>query len=208
MVYAAVTRDLPQPYLREVGSQIPPAFPPDKQVELMAFTGMVLQALSFTDGAFHVELKYTRHGPRLIEVNARIGGGPMYELNRRVWGVDLVEQYLLTCLGLPIRPLKAPQPLTCLLTSDLPCPYSGVVTHTDFLQPIASHPQVIHCHIHVAAGQAVIGPDQGVPDTLGEIMVFGDTVESASQTMDELLSQIALPIVKIGESAAGHTDLS
>ena len=198
VVYAAVTRDLPQPYLREVGSQIPPDFPQDKQAELMAFTGTVLQALDFTDGAFHVELKYTRSGPRLIEVNARIGGGPMYQLNRRVWGVDLVEQYLMTCLGLPIRPRKAPQPLTCLLTSDLPCPYSGIITHADFLRPIVGHPQVIHCHTYVEAEQAVIGPDRGVPDTLGEVMVFGPTVEAASQTMAELLSQIDLPILRSG----------
>ncbi len=198
MVYAAVTRDLPQTYLREVGSQIPPAFPLDKQVELVALTGPVLQTLGFTDGAFHVELKYTSHGPRLIEVNARIGGGPIYQLNRRVWGVDLVEQYLMTCLGLPIRPLKAPQPLTCLLTSDLPCPYSGVITHADFLQLIVGHPQVIHGKTYVEAGQAVIGPDRGVPDTLGEIMVFGSTVEAASQTMAEILSQIELPIAKTG----------
>ena len=198
VVYAAVTRDLPQPYLREVGSQIPPAFPLDKQAELMTFTGTVLQALDFTDGAFHVEVKYTSGGPRLIEVNARIGGGPMYQLNRRVWGVDLVEQYFMTCLGLPIRPCKAPQPLTCLLTSDLPCPYSGTITHTAFLRPIERHPQVIHCHTYVEAGQTVIGPDQGVPDTLGEIMVFGPTVEAASQTMAELLGQIELPIAPAG----------
>jgi hypothetical protein len=28
-------------------------------------------------GVFHVELKYTSRGPRLIEVNCRMGGGPV-----------------------------------------------------------------------------------------------------------------------------------
>lgn len=34
-----------------------------------------LQALGFKLGVFHVELKATSRGPRLIEVNARMGGG-------------------------------------------------------------------------------------------------------------------------------------
>jgi hypothetical protein len=36
-----------------------------------------LQALGFHLGVFHVESKYTSRGPRLIEVNARMGGGPV-----------------------------------------------------------------------------------------------------------------------------------
>lgn len=34
-----------------------------------------VQLLGFKLGVFHVELKATRRGPRLIEVNARMGGG-------------------------------------------------------------------------------------------------------------------------------------
>ena len=194
-VYANVIRDLPQPHLKEVGSQMPPAFPADKQVELIAFAEQVLGALGFTDGAFHVEVKYTSNGPRLVEVNARIGGGPIYYFHRHVWGVDLVKQYLLNCLGVPIRPQKAPQPLTCLLTSDLPSPHSGTVTASDFLESIANHPKVIHCKTAVKIGQRVTGFDTGVPDWMGEIMVYGDTVEEASQTMDSLLAQIKFPVV-------------
>ena len=193
-VYANVIRDLPQPYMKETGSQMPPAFPADKQTEMIEFAEWVLQALEFRNGAFHVEVKYTSNGPRLIEVNARIGGGPIYYFHRHVWGIDLVEQYLLTYLGVPIRPQKAPQPLTYLLTSDLPSPYSGTVTHADFLEPIAHHPKVIQYKTKVEVGQKVIGSDKGVPDWLGEIMVCGATVEEASQIMDELLAQIKFPI--------------
>jgi len=192
--YANVLRDLPQPFMKETGSQMPSAFPEDKQAEMIALAEQVLQALEFSNGAFHVEVKYTSNGPRLIEVNARIGGGPIYYMHRQVWGVDLVEQYLLTCLGVPIRPQKSPQPLTCLLTSDLPSPYSGTVTNVDFLQPFEKHPNVIHCKTAVEVGQKVIGSDKGVPDWLGEIMIYGNSVEEASQIMDGFLAQIKYPI--------------
>jgi carnosine synthase len=193
-VYAGVTRDLTEPnHLKEAGSQMPPAFPIEKQQEMIAFTAQVLKALEFTDGSFHVELKYTSNGPRLIEVNARIGGGPIFYFNEKVWGVDLVEQYLLTRLGAPIRPRKAAQPLICLITSDLPSPVSGVVTNTDFLKPIASHPQVIHTRVKVEIGQKITGSDHGVPDWLGEIMLHAPTAEAAVQTLNELLKQVKLP---------------
>ena len=42
-------------------------------------------------GVFHVELKYTSRGPRLIEINCRMGGGPVRNTNLLVWGVDMVE---------------------------------------------------------------------------------------------------------------------
>ncbi len=193
-VYANIARDLPQTHMKEVGSQMPPAFPADKQAELIAFAVLALHTLKFTDGSFHVELKYTSNGPRLIEINARIGGLAIYYLHRNVWGVDLVEQYLLSCMGVPVRPQKAPQPLAYLLTSYLPSPHTGIVTHTDFLKPIVDHPQIVRYKTSVKVGQKVTGSDTGVPDLLGEIMVRGNSVEDASQVMDGLLSQIKFPI--------------
>ena len=45
-------------------------------------------------GVFHVEAMYTPRGPRLIEFNARLGGGEVYETNLRATGVCLVVQAL------------------------------------------------------------------------------------------------------------------
>lgn len=46
------------PYLREAGSQMPSDYPLEKQAEIIDFAITVLHALEFTDGTFHVELKY------------------------------------------------------------------------------------------------------------------------------------------------------
>lgn len=45
-------------------------------------------ALGFTDGMTHVELKLTPTGPKVIEVNARIGGGLVPYLGMRASGID------------------------------------------------------------------------------------------------------------------------
>lgn len=70
-----------------------------------------MQCMGFQLGVFHVELKYTSRGPRLIEVNARMGGGPVRNTNLLVWGVDLVEQHVTASCGIPCRPAVAQKPL-------------------------------------------------------------------------------------------------
>lgn len=85
-------------------------------------------------GVFHVELKYTKRGPRLIEVNCRMGGGPVRNTNLLVWGVDLVEEHLLTCAGIPSRPPVAARPLMYIGEYSINAKTTGKLQHTDFLK--------------------------------------------------------------------------
>ena len=96
-VYAAVSDNGPtlEPYFNETWAVSPSLLPLHKQLELRDMTVQSVQALGFSDGIFHVELKYTSQGARLVEVNARMGGGPVWATNLRIWGVDLVGEPLL-----------------------------------------------------------------------------------------------------------------
>ena len=49
------------------------------------------RAFGLHRGVLHIEGKATSRGPRIVEVNARMGGGRVHEYVRQVWGVDLVE---------------------------------------------------------------------------------------------------------------------
>lgn len=40
-----------------------------------------------------------------------MGGGPVRNINLLIWGVDLVEEHLLTTAGIPSRPPTASAPL-------------------------------------------------------------------------------------------------
>ena len=81
-----------------------------------------------------MELKYTSRGPRLIEVNCRMGGGPVRLTNLLVWGVDLVEEHLLTCAGIPSRPPVAGRPLVHLAEYSINAFKSGVIANTEYLK--------------------------------------------------------------------------
>ena len=88
--------------------------------------------LHAAQGVFHVELKYTTHGPRLIEVNCRMGGGPVRATNLLVWGVDLVEEQLLCSAGIPSRPPIAAKPLMYIAEYSVNAKVSGRVMNTEF----------------------------------------------------------------------------
>lgn len=57
-----------EPYFNETGSNCPSILPMEQQKALCQLAVQAVKALGFTLGAFHVEGKYTSHGPHIIEV--------------------------------------------------------------------------------------------------------------------------------------------
>ncbi len=101
MTHLAVTgRFPPAPPFRETGFFIPATLPREQIPEVLDLAGQALRALGFAVGTAHTEVKLTPEGPRVIEVNGRIGGG-VPEMLRLVAGVDLVQATIRAALGRP-----------------------------------------------------------------------------------------------------------
>ncbi|WP_242535801.1 ATP-grasp domain-containing protein [Streptomyces albidoflavus] len=85
----AVTRKHlgPAPYFVETGHTIDAADPLLAQVAPAA--AAAVKALGLTDGVQHVEMRLVDGRPRLIEVNARLGGDMIGQLVRLATGIDL-----------------------------------------------------------------------------------------------------------------------
>ncbi|HVW17886.1 MAG TPA: hypothetical protein VHB30_06520, partial [Solirubrobacteraceae bacterium] len=65
----------PMAPFRETGFFIPSALPADVLAEVLAVVDAAIPALGIRRGALHTEVKLTPDGPRVIEVNGRLGGG-------------------------------------------------------------------------------------------------------------------------------------
>ncbi|MDE5907143.1 MAG: ATP-grasp domain-containing protein [Lachnospiraceae bacterium] len=63
-----------------------------KEIEEM--TKKILSAIDYDYGISHVELKVTKEGPRLLEINARSGGGLIIESVLRSTGINMLEVLL------------------------------------------------------------------------------------------------------------------
>ncbi|KAA8884297.1 ATP-grasp domain-containing protein [Nocardia colli] len=87
----AVTGKFPMvPPFRETGRFWPSPLTPDEDEQVRALARQAVEALGVVTGLTHTEVKLTPQGPRLIEVNGRLGGG-INELARRALGLDLIE---------------------------------------------------------------------------------------------------------------------
>ncbi|WP_107655639.1 ATP-grasp domain-containing protein [Nocardia suismassiliense] len=87
----AVTGKFPMvPPFRETGRFWPSPLSPDEDEQVRALARQAVEALGVVAGLTHTEVKLTPQGPRLIEVNGRLGGG-INELARRALGLDLIE---------------------------------------------------------------------------------------------------------------------
>uniref|UniRef100_A0A7S0ZJC2 ATP-grasp domain-containing protein n=1 Tax=Timspurckia oligopyrenoides TaxID=708627 RepID=A0A7S0ZJC2_9RHOD len=160
-----------EPWFQEVGTNCPSLYPESKQKELIQLAIDSTLVLGFKYGAFHVELKYTSRGPRLIEVNARMGGVSVYDCNKIAWGVDLVEEHMMAVLKIPIRPVIPEKPLAYFAETAINAPYSGVVTSETWLDGLLKDSRVKIVHYMAKKGSKVIGPEDGVPSWIGEIRV-------------------------------------
>ena len=66
------------------------------------------------------------------QVNARMGGGPVYAMNNFVWGVDMVEEQFLASCGIPSRPYMAKAPMKCIAEFSVNAQKTGKLLNTDW----------------------------------------------------------------------------
>lgn len=122
---------------RETGNVIPAAVQTSLYPELWEITRRAIAALQITTGMTHTEIKLTPDGPRLIEVNGRLGGRPPFVL-RQVSDVNLFAMACDVALGRPIGPagLAACRGVGYWLMLQPPR-RAGVVTRVDGIDAVA-----------------------------------------------------------------------
>jgi biotin carboxylase len=75
------------PYFEEVGHVVSALDPLLADAALLSIVRATHAALGFTDGMTHTELKLTPAGPKIVEVNARLGGDLIPYLGQRATGI-------------------------------------------------------------------------------------------------------------------------
>lgn len=176
-VYAKVSDNWAcwEPWFQETGTNCPSLYPNDKQDELIKLSVETTLALGFRAGCFHVECKYTSRGPRIIEVNARMGGVSVRDVNKHAWGVDLIEEHAMCALRIPIRPFIPKKPLGYMAECAVNAPYSGTINAEKWLDYVLDDKRVHKINYFKEKGAKVIGPEDGMPDWIVEIIVISKT---------------------------------
>jgi carnosine synthase len=90
------------PAFTETAAQMPSGLAQDKRAQLIRAAHHACLGCGLRDGVFNVELKMTEVGPRLIEINARMGGFYLCDWIRQLYGVDLLMAAFMVSCG--VRP--------------------------------------------------------------------------------------------------------
>jgi len=132
--------------------------------------------LGITHGVVHVEMKYSsKYGTTLVELNPRMGGGPLYHFHKQAFDVDLVTEQLLLSCGLPSNPPCPEEPnLRCSCVFFF-SENSGICSHdlqnSDHTKELLSRKYVKAVTYYVKKGDTITGKrDTGkYPTTMGRM---------------------------------------
>lgn len=109
--HVALTGRFPlAPPFRETGNFIPAMVDERSGAQLLAMVDAAITGLGVRDSVLHTEIKLTPDGPRLIEINGRLGGRPGFVLAE----VSEVNLFAIACqvaVGAPVA-AAGPAPLT------------------------------------------------------------------------------------------------
>jgi biotin carboxylase len=183
----------PAPYFEETGHTVDAADPLLARVAPVA--AAAVKALGITDGVQHVEMRLVNNRPRLIEVNARIGGDMIGHLVHLATGIDLPKAAADLACGTP-PDLTATRRRAAGIRMLCPAA-SGTLTERHINQPFAAHtPWLRKLQWTRAIGDPILLPPDGDLFTAraGFYIVTGRTTNEVTQRLDTAADKITVVI--------------
>lgn len=151
------------PYFEETGHVVDPADPLWGDEDLTATVARTHAALDFTDGVTHTEIRMTAAGPKVIEVNARIGGGMIPYLGLLGGGVDMGLAAASVACGQRPRLATDVYRRVSAIGFFYPERDDSVIVDVRF-EPAELPPQITRCGPLARAGEVKSPPPRGLMD--------------------------------------------
>ncbi|WP_405893357.1 ATP-grasp domain-containing protein [Streptomyces sp. NBC_01527] len=180
-----------EPFFDETGHTVDATDPLLAQVAPAA--AAAVKALGIADGVQHVELRLVDGRPRLIEVNARIGGDMIGHLVRLATGIDLPKAAAdLACGRAPdLTPTRSGAAGIRMLYPDA----SGTLTARHINQPFAAHTPWLRQvqWIREIGDQLLLPPDGDLfTARAGFYIVTGRTTAEVTERLDTAADEITV----------------
>ena len=135
----------------------------------------------------HVEGKCTSRGPRIVEVNARMGGGRVHQFVEAVWGVDLVEAQLRSCLNLPQTFKASRRPRAAAVDAIVYAPATGRLEALPIAEVKPAGCLALEVDFAVPVGAEVEGPEAVFATALAEVTLTAKDLRTARALVAEVL---------------------
>ncbi len=137
---------------RETGFFLPADLTSREEAEVLELAASAITALNVRTGSLHTEIKFTADGPRVVEVNGRVGGG-VPEMLFRAAGIDLLDMTLRVALGEEVA-ITGSVPTNKIGYRFFlqPPPVSAMVSNIERLDVLSNYPGVDSISVHQRPG--------------------------------------------------------
>ncbi|MEU6440355.1 ATP-grasp domain-containing protein [Streptomyces sp. NPDC047046] len=166
------------PYFVEIGETFPSQLPPEVCGEATAVALDALKAIGHDFGAAHVEVKMTAEGPRLVEINARMGGAQIGRVIHEATGLDLQREVIRLHAGL--SPDLTRSRGRAAASRYLTAADDGVLTGFDGTDLVRRLPGVCDLDLYATPG-APVRRARSNADVLGHLVVTADGPAQAAR---------------------------
>jgi biotin carboxylase len=169
------------PHFEEVGHLVAPWRHEPWAPDVEAVVSAAHAALGLRTGVTHSELRLTASGPRVVEVNGRLGGDFVPLLGHLATGVDQVA--CAAALALGRTPSPAPDRDRCAEVRFLYPAHDGVVRSLD-VRPAAACPGITHAVALAVPGTVLRLPPRAPVPRLAALIAVGDSPEECAAALD------------------------
>jgi biotin carboxylase len=172
---------------RETGFFIPATVESSDYENVLTLARSAVEALGVSHGFLHTEIKFTPEGPRVIEVNGRIGGG-VPEMIGRASDLPVVALSLRLALGEDIH-FDGPVATTCIGYRFFlqPPAVSATVASISGLDTVSDYPGVDAISVHQRPGADLDWKD-GSRNHIVAVVGSADSYDEL-RAVDRLLNQ-------------------
>ncbi len=185
------------PHCLEIAHDVPADLPEDLAQALEEAVAAALEAVGWTLGPTHTELKVDDGRPVLIEINPRLAGGMIPVLVEHATGVDVLEALLDLHLGK--TPDLDPRRRAAASIGFLIAPRAGRLSR--FEAPATATEGVVETVLKKRPGDAVVrGGD--FRDRIGHVIATGAHPQESRRRMLDGLGKVALEVAGSAPAAA------
>ncbi|MFJ8513655.1 ATP-grasp domain-containing protein [Lysinibacillus xylanilyticus] len=150
--------------------------PKDIQTGLEEVLQSIVKELNIENGALHLELRLTKNGWKLIEINPRISGGAMNTMLHAAFGINLVEETLKLFLG--ERPDINPKHRKFVYTKYVIVQSKGILEKVIGRNRATNSPGVVEVYVKPKKG-ALLTPPLSMGHRYAYVIAVGATLAEA-----------------------------
>ncbi|XXY44185.1 ATP-grasp domain-containing protein [Sorangium sp. So ce269] len=158
---------------------------------LSGFVCEALTAVGYGHGLAHTEVKLSPDGPRVVEINARMGGSYLFDLIQLVTGVDMFEVLIDLALDRAPRATPTPTGIKSAAIHFLLPPRGGRIAEIGGVEEVKADPAIHRLVVDDVIGKTVRDPEDN-NDFIGHVIAVDRTGRGARRKAEWAFEKLAV----------------